>query len=79
MTILIRIKNIIVLLLSLFFLVFGIDILVVSFKLTNPLEFVMTLFAASFIILFCVVGILYVFFRFFPNKPSDEMDHVDTK
>ncbi len=79
MTILMRIKNIIVLLLSLFFLVFGIDILVGSFKLANPLEFVMTLFAASFIILFCVVGILYVFFRFFPNKPSGEMDHVDTK
>lgn len=79
MTILVRIKNIVVLLLSLFFLVFGIDILVGSFKLANPLEFVMTLFAASFIILFCVVGILYVFFRFFPNKPNGEMDHVDTK
>ena len=79
MTILMRIKNIIVLLLSLFFLVFGIDILVGSFKLANPLEFVMTLFAASFIILFCVVGILYVFFRFFPNKTNGEIDHVDTK
>ncbi len=79
MTILVRIKNIVVLLLSLFFLVFGIDILVGSFKLANPLEFVMTLFAASFIILFCVVGILYVFFRFFPNKPNGAIDHVDTK
>ena len=79
MTILVRIKNIVVLLLSLFFLVFGIDILMGSFKLANPLEFVMTLFAASFIILFCVVGILYVLFRFFPNKTNGEIDHVDTK
>jgi L-asparagine transporter-like permease len=79
MIILIRIKNIIVLLLSLFFLVFGVDILINSFKLTNPLEFVMTLFSASLIILFCIVGILYVFFRFFPNKSNDEMDHADTK
>lgn len=79
MTLLIRIKNIIVLLLSLFFLVLGVDILINSFKLANPLEFVMTLFSASFIILFCIVGILYVFFRFFPNKSNDEMDHADTK
>ncbi len=76
---LILIKNIVVLLLSLFFLVFGISILMGSFKMTNPLEFVMTLFAASFIILFCIVGILYVFFRFFPTKTKDEMDHADTK
>jgi hypothetical protein len=76
---LIRTKNIIVLLLSLFFLVFGIDILVGSFKLANPLEFVMTLFSASFIILFCIVGVIYAYFRFFPNKSDDEMDHVDTK
>lgn len=74
-----RVKNILVLLLSLFFLVFGIDILVGSFKLANPLEFVMTLFSASFIILFCIVGILYVYFRFFPKKSYDEMDHADTK
>lgn len=76
---LIRIKNIVVLLLSVFFLIFGIDILVRSFKMANPLEFVMTLFAASFIILFCIVGILYVFFRFFPKKSDNEMDHADTK
>ena len=79
MTLLIRIKNIIVLLLSLFFLVFGVDILLESFKLANPLEFVMTLFSASFIILFCIVGVLYVFFRFFPKKSDDGMNHVDTE
>ncbi len=76
---LIWIKNIIVLLLSLFFLLFGIDILMGSFKLANPLEFIMTLFSASFIILFCVVGILYAFFRLFPKKSNDEIDHVETK
>jgi len=76
---LIRIKNIVVLLLSLFFLVFGIDILLNSFKMANPLEFVMTLFSASFIILFCIAGTLYAFFRLFPKKSNNEMDHVDTK
>jgi len=79
MKILIRIKNIIVLLLSLFFLVCGINIMAGSFKMANPLEFVMTLFSASFIILFCIVGLLYAFFRFFPRKSNNEMDHADTK
>jgi len=82
MTVLIRIKNIVVLLLSLFFLIFGIDILLNSFKMANPLEFVMTLFSASFIILFCITGLLYVYFRVFPNKSknlNDEINHVETK
>lgn len=76
---LILIKNILVLLLSVFFLLFGISILIGSFKLPNPLEFVMTLFSASFIILFCIVGILYVFFRFFPLKTKDGLDDVEKK
>ena len=76
---LIFLKNILVLLLSVFFLAFGINILIGSFKLPNPLEFVMTLFAASFIILFCVVGILYAYFRFFPPKNKDGLDDAEIK
>lgn len=79
MNMLILIKNIVVLLLSLFFLAFGVSLLIGSFKLPNPLEFVMTLFSASFIILFCIVGILYAFFRFFPQKPKNGLDDVETK
>ncbi|MRR15753.1 MAG: hypothetical protein EG826_04765 [Deltaproteobacteria bacterium] len=79
MKIIVRIKNIVVIVLSLFFLVCGINIMAGSFKMTNPLEFVMTLFSASFIILFCVVGLLYGVFRFFPRKSSEEIDHVETK
>lgn len=76
---LILIKNIVVLLLSVCFLVFGLNILIGSFTLPNPHEFVMTLFAASFIILFCVVGILYAYFRLFPPKSKDGLDDVETK
>ena len=79
MTNLVTIKNIIVLLLSLFFLWLGIDIMMGAFQMSNPMEFVMTLFSASFIILFCLVGILYACFRFFSKKSNDEMDHADTK
>ncbi|PKN10248.1 MAG: hypothetical protein CVU72_01845 [Deltaproteobacteria bacterium HGW-Deltaproteobacteria-7] len=74
-----RIKNIIILLLSLFFLVFGIDIMISSFEMSNPLEFVMTLFSASFVILFCIAGTLYAFFRLFPKKTPDRINHVDTE
>ncbi len=38
-------------LLSLFFLLFGIDLLLGSYSLHDPFNFVMTFFAASFIIL----------------------------
>ncbi len=72
-------KNIFVLLLSVFFLIFGVNVLVGSFKLPNPLEFVMTLFAASFIILFCVVGVLYAYFRLFPPKSKDGLHDAETK
>jgi hypothetical protein len=73
------IKNIVILLLSLFFLVLGVNLLTGSFKMTNPLEFVMMLFSSSFIILFCIVGILYAFFRFFPKKYESGVDHADPK
>jgi divalent metal cation (Fe/Co/Zn/Cd) transporter len=74
-----RIKNVFVLLLSIFFLIFGIDVLIGSFKMTNPLEFIVVLFSASFIILFCIVGILYAFFRLFPKKSNSEISHVDSE
>ncbi len=38
-------------LVSVFFLVFGIDLLRASYTLGNPFNFIMTFFAASFIIL----------------------------
>lgn len=73
----VRIKNIVIFLLSGFFLVFGVLLLKDSFQLANPLEFVMTLFAASFIILFCIAGLLYAFFRFFPGNPAPKENHAD--
>ncbi len=41
----------VMLLISVFFLVFGIDLLMASYNLGNPFRFIMTFFAASFIIL----------------------------
>jgi|GEM_PF-4098872 TRAP-type C4-dicarboxylate transport system permease small subunit len=79
MTPLVWIRNIVVLALSLFFLIFGVSLMIGAFKMDNPIEFVMTLFSASFVILFCIVGLIFVFFRFFPQKSKDGLDHAETK
>lgn len=52
-------KNILIAFFALFFLVFGIESLMGSFLLKNPLEFIMYFFSASFMILVSLVGILY--------------------
>jgi len=52
-------KNLLIALFALFFLVFGIEALVGSFLLKNPLEFIMYFFSASFMVLVSLVGILY--------------------
>jgi predicted RND superfamily exporter protein len=78
-TTLIWIKNIAVLALSLFFLVYGINIMFGAFKLNNPLEFVMSFFSASLLILVCLVGIVYFIFRFFPQKHQNGFDENETK
>ena len=68
------VKNIVVLLFSLFFLIIGINTMLGAFKLNNPLEFLMYFFSASLLILVCIVGIIYFVFRFFPNKQPDGID-----
>ncbi len=78
MNALIWIKNAVVLLFSVFFLIFGVNILWNSFSVNNPHEFIMLFFSASLMILVCIVGIIYFIFRFFPNK-QDEMDNDDEK
>lgn len=56
-------KNILLGILSVFFLIFGIETLIGAFHLRNPLEFVMFFFSASFMILASMVGIIYPAFK----------------
>jgi hypothetical protein len=80
MTILIWIKNIAILILSLFFLIIGINTLIGSYGLNNPIEFVMYFFSSSLLILVCISGLIYFFFRVFrPKKNKIEMDNDETK
>jgi len=74
--VLIWIKNFAVLILSLFFLIIGVNTFLGSFKLNNPIEFLMYFFSSSLLILVCIVGIIYFVFRFVPKKETDEIDNV---
>ena len=56
-------KNILIALFAFFFLVFGIETLIGSFHLKNPLEFIMYFFSSSFMVLVSLVGILYPTFQ----------------
>jgi len=76
MNILIWVKNIIILLFSVFFLMIGINTLVGSYRIGNPMEFIMYFFSASLLILVCIVGIIYFLFRLFAKKPVD-MTHAE--
>jgi hypothetical protein len=45
--------------LSSFFLLWGITVLISAYHMKNPLEFIMVFFASNFIVLISVCGILY--------------------
>jgi TRAP-type C4-dicarboxylate transport system permease small subunit len=65
------VKNIVILLFSLFFLIIGINTMLGSFKLNNPMEFLMYFFSASLLILVCIVGVIYFIVRLFPTKQQN--------
>jgi membrane protein YdbS with pleckstrin-like domain len=72
---LIWIKNIVILIASVILLIYGINIMTGAFKLQNPFEFVMSFFSASLLILVCLTGIIYCYFRFFPKNYQNETDN----
>ena len=79
MAILIWIKNLAVLIISLFFLIIGINTLVGSYQLKNPFEFIMYFFSASLLILVCISGLIYFFYRTFYRKQKNETNNDDSK
>lgn len=56
-------KNLFILLVSIFFLLFGVGNLVSAYQLGNPHEFILFFFSSSLMILISLTGIIYVFFR----------------
>jgi len=64
MTWLLWLREILIGVLSAFFLLWGISLLLSAYGLQNPAEFIMVFFAANFIVLISGTGVLYAFFRF---------------
>ena len=76
---LIWIRNTLILVLSLFFLIIGVDTLIGSYRIKNPMEFVMYFFSASLLILVCLVGVIYFFSRLFIKKQADGINNDETQ
>jgi fumarate reductase subunit D len=68
-------KMILILFLSFFFLIFGIETLIGAFHLKNPLEFIMYFFSASLMILVSLVGVLFPIFRVHTRLKTCKFDH----
>lgn len=70
-------KNILIAVFSVIFLIFGIETIIGAFHLHNPIEFIMSFFSASLIILVSLVGIIYPAFQirswFKPRKVDHDM------
>ncbi len=73
------IKYFAVLFLSLFFLIIGVNTLIGSYRLNNPIEFVMYFFSSSLLILVCISGLIYFFFRVFFRKQKNETNINESK
>jgi hypothetical protein len=50
---------------SLIFFVIGVDVLIGSYNLVNPLEFVMYFFSSSLLIMVSAIGVYYSFIQIY--------------
>lgn len=71
------IKPVVIAILSILFFLFGISILISSYLLNNPLEFIMTFFSSSLMILISGVGLCFsatrIYRKIFPAP--EEFEH----
>jgi len=58
---------------SLLFFAVGVDVLIASYKLTNPAEFIMYFFSSNLLILVSIVGIIYVSFQIYNRCTKEEV------
>ncbi len=72
------VKNLVIGVFSIFFLIFGVEVLIGSYTLNHPQYFIMYFFSGSFIVLFSLVGILYPIFQIYSyltqGSVADEED-----
>lgn len=63
---------------SVFFLGFGIFILVSAYNLENPFWFIMTFFSSNLIILISAVFLIAIFFRILKRYKAESVDADET-
>lgn len=71
-------KHLLIGVFSVFFLMFGIDLLISTYRLNNPHEFIMGFFASNLIIMISAVGVLYPAIRIFARLRTKNVDEDDT-
>jgi len=75
-------RQVVLILLGCFFLIFGIHILVSSYKLEEPFSFILTFFASNFIILISltlVIIFVYQMKAFVVSRHSEQQDILDSE
>jgi hypothetical protein len=69
------IRNVIIGLFSVFFLIFGVEVLIGAYALKDPQLFIMYFFSGSFITMVSLVGLLYPVFQVY-NRLTGQSDHA---
>jgi len=72
------VRQVILVLLGLFFFLFGIHLLIAAYKLKDPAWFVMTFFASNFIILISatlLIGFVYRMVKSYGNIKDDDVEN----
>ena len=70
-------KHLLIGILSVFFFMFGIDLLISTYRLNNPHEFIMAFFASNLIIMISAVGVLYPAIKIFTRLRTKNVDEDD--
>ena len=70
-------KHLLIGIFSVFFLMFGIDLLISSYHLSSPHEFIMCFFASNLMIMISAVGILYPAIRIFARLRTKNVEEDD--
>ena len=79
MSLLRKVRHIFLIIVSCFFLLFGVHVLIAAYQLTDPFSFVMTFFASNLIILISAALTLGFAIRLFRSDRKEEIPQEKTE
>jgi len=79
MSLLRKVRHIFLIIVSCFFLLFGVHVLIAAYHLTDPFSFVMTFFASNLIILISAALTLGFAIRLFRSDRKEEIPQEKTE